>query len=315
MPGSSYRGPLPAADDSLNRLAADLRRHVVALAGEIGERNVVRRPAAMVRAAQYIEAEFVACGLDVERQTYDVLGTTCCNLIAEIPGTTRPAEIVVVGAHYDAVFGSPAANDNGTGVAAVLSLAKQFAKRPGARTLRLVAFANEEPPFFQTDKMGSLVYARRCRQRQENIAAMLSIETIGYFSDERGSQKYPPPFGVLYPSTGNFIAFVSNVRSGSLVRRAVATFRRSEPFPSEGAAVPDAIPGIGFSDHWSFWQAGYPAIMVTDTAPFRYPHYHEPDDTPDKVDFDKTARVVRGLRKVIEELVGSSSGRQNGTTQ
>jgi hypothetical protein len=151
--------------------------------------------------------------------------------------------------------------------------------------------------------MGSRVYAKRCRQRKEKITAMLSLETIGYFSDRPHSQNYPPPFSLIYPSTGDFIGFVGNSTSADLVRGVVRTFRRQEPFPSEGGAPPEALPGVGFSDQWSFWQEGYPALMVTDTAMFRYPHYHKAEDTPDKIDFERMARVVRGLEKVVGGLV------------
>jgi hypothetical protein len=148
------------------------------------------------------------------------------------------------------------------------------------------------------------MYAKRCRERDEHVVAMMSLETIGYYDDAPGSQNYPAPFGLLYPSTGSFIGFVGNVSSRALVRTVVGSFRKHEPFPSEGGALPEFIPGIGFSDHWSFWQEGYPALMVTDTAMFRYPYYHEPEDTIDKIDFEKTARVVRGLEKVLAELAG-----------
>jgi Zn-dependent M28 family amino/carboxypeptidase len=307
MPGKSHRGPLPAADENLVLLAKQLRRRVTRLAEEIGERNVSRRPEALAQAADYLEAAFAGAGYEVGRQEYQVSGVACRNLEVEIVGKTRPEEIVVVGAHYDSAPGSPAANDNGTGVAAVVHLAEVFRQRHLGRTLRFVAFVNEEPPYFQTPQMGSWVYARRCRQRGEKVTAMLSLETIGYYSDARGSQKYPPPFSLLYPSRGRFIGFVGNAASGDLVRRTVRTFRRHEPFPSEGAALPELVPGVGFSDHWSFWREGYPALMVTDTAMFRYPHYHTAQDTPDKVDFEKTARVVRGLEAVIAELVRDDS--------
>ena len=193
-------------------------------------------------------------------------------------------------------------------MAAVLVLARKFARRKSERTLRFVAFVNEEPPYFQTENMGSWVYAKRCRQRAEKIASMLSLETIGCYSDIPGSQQYPKPFNLLYPSTGNFIGFVGNVASAELVQQVVGTFRRAEPFPSEGAALPEAVSGAGFSDHWSFWQEGYPGVMVTDTAMFRYPHYHGPGDTIDKIDFERMARVVRGLEKVIGALTEASSG-------
>jgi Zn-dependent M28 family amino/carboxypeptidase len=151
--------------------------------------------------------------------------------------------------------------------------------------------------------MGSWVYARRCRERGEKVTAMLSLETIGYYSDQPGSQKYPAPLGLFYPSTGNFIAFVGNSRYGQLVRQVVRAFRLNEKFPSQAGAMPEVMSDIGRSDHWPFWQEGYPALMVTDTAPFRYPYYHTPEDTVDKIDFERTARVVRGLQSVIRALV------------
>jgi Zn-dependent M28 family amino/carboxypeptidase len=265
---------------------------------------VLNRPAELADAADWIEAQFTAAGYDVSRQEYEVRETKCYNLEVEVPGTINPKEIVVIGAHYDTVVGTPGANDNTSGVAATLALARRFSNRKPDRTIRFVAFVNEEPPFFQTSRMGSRVYAKRCREREENVVAMMSLETIGYYDDSPGSQKYPPPFGLLYPSKGNFVAFVGNVRSRALVREVVGSFRRHEKFPSEGGALPAFIPGIGFSDHWSFWQDGYPALMVTDTAMFRYPYYHDPRDTIDKVDFQKTARVVRGLEAVVGELVG-----------
>jgi hypothetical protein len=305
MPGTSHQGSLPPPDDQLVALGSELRRDVAGLAVDIGERNVRNRPKQLAQAADYIEGKFGAAGYKVNRQQYGVSGTACSNLEVEIPGTTQPEEIVIVGAHYDTVRGTSGADDNTSGIAGTLALARRFAHRKTDRTLRFVAFVNEEPPYFQTEKMGSLVYARRCRERGENVVGMLSLEMLGYYDDEPGSQRYPPPFSLLYPSKGNFIAFIGNTASRHLVRRAVGTFRKYEQFPSEGAAAPGIIRGVGFSDHWSFWQEGYSALMVTDTAMFRYRHYHEPEDTIDKIDFDRMARVVRGLEKVIAELVGA----------
>jgi Zn-dependent M28 family amino/carboxypeptidase len=200
------------------------------------------------------------------------------------------------------VRGSPGANDNASGAAAVLALARRFADRPQARTIRFVLFVNEEPPLFWTDQMGSLVYAREAKQRGDDIVAMLSLETMGCFLDEPGSQRYPPPFGMFYPDEGNFIAFVGMSSSGPLVERAVGAFRGACRFPSEGAALPSLVPRVGSSDHWSFWKQGYPALMVTDTAPYRYRHYHKPTDTPDKLDYERLARVVEGLDAVIRVI-------------
>jgi Zn-dependent M28 family amino/carboxypeptidase len=306
MPGRSYRGELPPADDGLVLLANELRQDVKRFAVDIGERNVQNRPQQLAQAADAIEAEFLVAGLAVRRQEYEVPGYTCCNLEVEIPGSTRPEEIVIVGAHYDTVPGTAGANDNTSGVAAVLALSRRFAALRTGRTLRFVAFVNEEKPYAHTELMGSRVYARRCRERGEQVVAMMSLETIGYYDDNPGSQKYPRPLGLFYPSQGNFIAFIGNRASRHLVRQAVAAFRRHEPFPSEGAALPAAVPRIGDSDHASFWHEGYLAIMVTDTANFRYPYYHTPEDTIDKVDFDRLARVVRGLRTVVAGLAEAS---------
>ena len=304
MPGRSFQGESPPADETLVALAKELRTDVEHLATEIGERRVPGRAKQLTEAADFIEAQFRAAGYEVGRQPFEVIaGGKCCNLDAELRGAIRPEEIVVIGAHYDTVAGTPGANDNGSGVAAMLALARRFAKSKPDRTLRFVAFTNEEPPYFQTDEMGSRVYAKRCRERDEQVVAMLSLETIGYYSDEPGSQQYPPLVGGLYPSTGNFIGVVGNLKSRALVRRVVATFRDQEQFPCQGAALPEALPGVGFSDQWSFWQEGYPAAMVTDTAMFRYAHYHEATDTADQIDYDRLARVVRGLEQVVAELV------------
>jgi Zn-dependent M28 family amino/carboxypeptidase len=302
MPGVSYRGELPAADEPLKQLAESLRGDVAVLAEEIGERNASKQPEKLDQAAKWIQRQFSETGLALGKQTYNVGGHLCRNLDVEIPGTSKPAEIVVIGAHYDSAIGMPGANDNGTGVAAMLALLRRFKDRPVGKTLRFVAFTNEEPPYFQTDKMGSLVYARRCREQKEKIAAMICLETVGYYSEDAGSQHYPAPFGMFYPSTGNFIGFVGNSASAGVVERAVKVFREAEKFPSEGGALPDFVTGVGFSDNWSFNQQGYPAVMVTDTALFRYPQYHEAEDTLDKIDFDRMARVVRGLEKVVEEF-------------
>lgn len=302
MPGRSFAGPLPPLTDAERELSGRLKAHVGMLGGTIGERNVWKYDA-LEAAAGYIEAQLKRFGYEVGRQEYEAEGKAVRNIDATLPGEKADAEVVVVGAHYDSVRGAPGANDNGTGVAAVLELAQLLkANPPGGRAVRFVLFVNEEPPFFHTPLMGSVVYARRCKERGEKIAGMLSLETIGFYSDEKGSQHYPPPFDRFFPDTGNFITFVGDTGARDLVSRCVGSFRGHTQFPSEGAAVPDAIEGVGWSDHWAFTRAGYPALMVTDTAPFRYRHYHTAADSPDKVDYDRTARVVAGLARVTAEL-------------
>jgi len=243
-------------------------------------------------------------GYEVEIQEYKVEGRVVKNIAVELIGASIPEEIIIVGAHYDSVLGSPGANDNGSGVAAILEIARILRKEKPSKTIRFLAFANEEPPFFQTDTMGSRMYASRSRNRGEDIVAMISIETIGYYSDDSNSQQYPMPFSFFYPNTGNFIGFVGNISSSQLLRRAIALFRKHSKFPSEGIAAPGWITGIGWSDHWSFWKEGYPAIMITDTAPFRYKHYHTLQDMPDKIEYSRMARVVAGISKVVGGIAG-----------
>jgi hypothetical protein len=299
MPGKSIPKVAPLSPDEI-ALREELRASVQKLAGEIGERNMWHY-AQLNAAADFIEDSFSRASLRTRRDSYDMRGQTCHNIEAEIPGA-RP-EVLLIGAHYDSVFGSPGANDNGTGVAATLALARRFASIKSEHTLRFVAFVNEEPPYFLSGEMGSLVYAGRCKARGDKISAMISLETIGYFSDAPHSQTYPSPgLGIFYPKVGNFIGFVSNVHSRSLLRRVVALFRKHAKIPSEGAALPAFIPGVSWSDQWSFWHHGYPGIMVTDTAPFRYPYYHSSSDTPDKLDYDRFAMVVSGMERVIEGL-------------
>lgn len=282
-------------------LASRLRRHVERLAGEIGERHVLR-PAALHAAERYVAEALRALGYEVRRQSYEAQGVDCANLEVAIEGTTRAAGIVLAGAHYDTVPGSPGADDNASGVAAILELARLLRGTAPARTIRLVAFVNEEPPFFFWGEMGSKVYAKAARARGDDIRVMLSLEMLGCYSDEPGSQGYPPLLKHFYPAAGNYIAFVSNLRSRRALRNVVDAFRAASDFPAEKLAAPAVVPGIAWSDQLSFWRAGYPAAMVTDTAFHRYRHYHQPTDTPEKLDYERMARVVEGLAGTLESL-------------
>ena len=279
------------------------------LAGTIGERNLWRCDA-LDRAARYISAQFEGAGYTPAKQQFEVAKIPVSNVEAVLAGADRAAEIVVVGAHYDTVAGCPGANDNGTGVAAVLELAQRFSGRPQPRTIRFVAFVNEEPPFFKTPHMGSVVYANAAKARGDRVTAMLSLETMGYYSDEKGSQQYPAPVASLYPDVGNFIGFVANLASAGFLSQARSAFERRTPFPVQSAAAPDDIAGVGWSDHWSFWQEGYPAVMITDTAPFRNPNYHRPSDTANTLDYARLAAAVRGLDVVIGDLSKIEAGKK-----
>jgi Zn-dependent M28 family amino/carboxypeptidase len=284
-----------------DRLERRLRRHVARLAGDIGERHVLR-PEALHAAERYIAGTFHGLGYAVTRQNYEAQGVDCANLEVTIEGAAATSEIVLAGAHYDTVPGSPGADDNASGVAAVLELARLLRASKPARTIRLVAFVNEEPPFFFWGEMGSRVYARAARKRGDDIRVMLSLEMLGCYSDEPASQGYPPLLKYFYPERGDFIAFVSNLRSRHALRNAFDAFRAASRFPAEKLAAPALVPGVGWSDQLSFWREGYPAAMVTDTGFHRYRHYHQRTDTPEKLDYARMAQVVEGLARTLERL-------------
>jgi hypothetical protein len=297
--GSPLR-ELPPLNERERDLERRLERHVRVLGGDIGERNVFR-PARLAAAADHLET-LLGMGHRVESQAFETAGVRVRNLEVEQRGRSRPDEVVVVGAHYDSVIGSPGANDNATGVAAVIELSRLLAERELPPTVRFVFFVNEEPPFYLTGEMGSRHYAERARERGDRIVAMLALETIGYYSDEEGSQQYPFPFHLFYPSRGDFLGFVGNLSSRTLVRRALRCFRCHASLPAEGLAAPGWMAGVGWSDHWSFWQQGYPGVMVTDTALFRYEAYHSAQDTPDRIRYGHLARAVAGLESVVIDL-------------
>ncbi len=282
-------------------LVSRLRRHVETLAGKIGERHV-GRPAALHAAESFISGELASLGYDVARQTYVAEGVESSNLEVVIPGGSRPSEIVLVGAHYDTVPGSPGADDNASGVAGVIEIARALRDSRPARTVKLVAFVNEEPPFFYFGEMGSRVYARAARARGDDIRVMLSLEMLGCYSDAVGSQAYPPLLGFFYPEAGNFIAFVSNLRSRRTLREVVRAFKGGSDFPVEKLASPGIVPGVSWSDQLSFWREGYPGVMVTDTAFYRYRHYHSATDTPERIDYARMGKVVEGLGRAVLRL-------------
>jgi Zn-dependent M28 family amino/carboxypeptidase len=302
MPGKSYEGELPAFDDTDHATAKRFEAHVIELCRNPAGRNFIEKKG-LDAARKYIAGQFESSGYQVKFHEYLLNSDAFANIEVELTGTSLPKEIIIVGAHYDAVPGAPGANDNGSGIAAILELADRFKDKSFQHTVRFLAFVNEEPPNFMTGNMGSYVYAKKLAKDKENIIAMFSLETIGYFSDETGSQHYPPFFNLFYPKEGNFIAFVSNLSSRGLVAKSIRSFRAHSTFPSEGIVAPAFIPGIGWSDHWSFWKHGYPAIMITDTAPYRYPAYHTSEDKPEKVDYEKMVYVVKGIEKMIQEFL------------
>lgn len=298
LPGDRSTGPAKPPESGLSER---LVRHVHALA-DIGPRHAGRSET-LEQAMQAIEAGYREAGVEVLRRSYTAGDRTFANLEVTLRGKSRPDEFIVVGAHYDSVPSSPGADDNATGVAALIELARLLRNDSLDRSVRLVAFANEELPLGDyTPAMGSLHYAKRAREEKLNIVAMLSLESIGYYSDAPDSQKYPPPLSWFYPDRGDFLAFVGNLRSRALARRALHAFRAASALPAEGIAAPELVRDIRRSDHSPFWDLGIPALMVTDTAPFRHPGYHTPHDIPEKLDANRFAQAVSGLRAAVVEL-------------
>ena len=304
MPGRSFQGIPKLLDGTESQLRESLQQDLRLLAQEIGERNLSQRYPQLIEAAEFIEQTLQDAGYEVRRQEITVHGKLVWNIDAQCTGHAHPQEIIVVGAHYDTVPGSPGANDNGSAVVVNLALARAFARAMRDRTVRFAFFVNEELPYYMTDGMGSLQYAQQCRATGQNVVGMISLETIGCYLDEPLTQRYP--IGLLrhlYPTTGNFVAVVGNLRSRRLVHRVIRGLRRTQ-FPSEGMAAPQWLKDIFRSDHAAFWHCGYPALMITDTANFRYPYYHTSEDTIDKINYAALVRVVTGLKESLVDLVG-----------
>ncbi|WP_455200132.1 M28 family peptidase [Kaarinaea lacus] len=287
---------------TMEPVSADrLEIHVNKLAGEIGEHNIFH-PHALNAAANYISQEWQQQGYEVTQHSYDVKGMQCANLEVTSTGSNQDGDIILIGAHYDSVMGSPGANDNGSGIAALLELSRLSITTQHKKTVRFVAFANEEPPFFYWNNMGSMVYAKQAKRCGDKISYMISLETIGYYDSQPDSQHYPPLLKHFYPQTGNFIAFVSNLRSRRTMLKAVKAFRAVTDFPVEHIATLAVVPGVSWSDHLSFWRQGYRAFMITDTAFYRYPYYHSSEDTPDKLMYEPFAKMTNGLFLMLLSL-------------
>jgi hypothetical protein len=301
MPGSSYHGkaiPLTAEE---NVIAEDLQKEIQILSSDIGERNT-RKYEKLNETCRHIEASFRAAGYNPRQQRYTLDNYVFANVEAEMLGSKRPKDIIIVGAHYDSVLGCPGANDNGSGTATVLELSKLMAHCKPECTVRFVLFTNEEPPFFGGTEMGSYQYVQEIKKRNEKVIAMLDMETLGYYTEAPHSQTYPSNFTPFYPDQGNFVTFVGNRHSRPLTEACIRTFRDTTKFPSEGVAAPEWVNGVDWADHKWFWHEGIPAVMITDTAVYRYPHYHTKQDTVDKLNYPAFAKVVAGLHGVVEQL-------------
>ena len=253
------------------------------------------------RVATYIKDEFQQTGAAVSEQPYRLEGKWYRNVIAQFGPDS--AERVVVGAHYDTAGPLPGADDNASGIAGLIELARLLSKQQLKTRVELVAFTLEEPPYFRTTGMGSSVHAESLRKQNVRVRAMISLEMIGYFSDLPNSQRFPATFlQAFYPSRGNFIGVVGRVSEGLLARRVKTAMRTASPLPVYSISAPSIIPGVDFSDQLSYWNAGYSAIMITDTAFYRNPNYHTENDTAEKLDYKRMAMVVEGAFAAVKRL-------------
>jgi Zn-dependent M28 family amino/carboxypeptidase len=284
-------------------IAKNARRIVETLAGDFPFRHG-RNPAALNGAAAFIEQEFSSLGYEVHSQWYDCDGGRVRNIIAEKKGLLSDLSSIVIGAHYDSVLSTPGADDNASGVAGVIELARLLKEYSNRHTIRFIAFPHEEPPYFFTHRMGSRQYASSAKQSGESILAMLTLEMIGY-AGEGYKQLYPVPLMQTlgrYPKDGNYVALVSNLRSAGLLSVVRKAMRQQKTVKVESLCAPGFIPPLFLSDHSSFWKYGYPALMITDTAFLRNPHYHAVTDTVDTLNFDFLARVVDAVRAAVIAL-------------
>lgn len=277
-----------------------LRSHVVMLSETFAPRNY-KRIWNLNKCADYISQQFEAAGADVSEQTYEVEGREYRNIIACFGPETDSR--IVIGAHYDSYQDTPGADDNASGTAGLIELARLFGKAELKQRIELVAFTLEEPPFFRTGNMGSARHAYALRMDDVEVELMICLEMIGYFSDEPGSQIFPSAMlKMIYPDTGNYIAVI-----GSMGERRQAKFfkeimRGATDLPVESMCAPKDFPGLDFSDHLSYWKNGYKALMITDTAFMRNGRYHGSADTADTLDYDRMAKVVLGVYEAVMEM-------------
>ena len=276
---------------------ARLQTHVRMLSETFFPRDAAH-PENLDRVAAYIRQEFAQANGRVSEQPFEVAGRMYRNVIAWFGPDTQ--ERIVVGAHYDAAGPQPGADDNASGVAGLIELAYLLREVRLPLGVELVAFTLEEQPHFRTVQMGSAVHAASLRQQNIPVRVMFSLEMIGYFTDAPQSQRFPFPFlAAFYPSQGNFIAIVGNLGQGLVVRSLKKAMQSASPLPVYSINAPQFVPGIDFSDHRNYWQAGYNAVMVTDTAFYRNPHYHTLQDTPDKLNYERMAMVVQGVYAAV----------------
>jgi len=279
-----------------------LRNHLHALTMTIGERSVYL-PDNLQKTAAYIKQFYGGIGVAPDSQTYAYSGLRMENIVAEISSGARPEHRFVVGAHYDSVAGTVGADDNASAIAVQLEVARHLTTLVAEEKLDLavkfVSFALEEPPVYGTRHMGSRVYAKMARRQAEKIDGMICLEMVGYACHEPGCQDYPFPLMFMnYPKKGDFIGIVNNFKSRGFARNLTAQFQKNKHLPVVRLTVPLngwIMPAVRLSDHASFWDQGFRAVMVTDSAFFRNPRYHTAADTMDTLDYEFMAELVKSL--------------------
>lgn len=295
QPVLAARAVEPAIAVAAERLEADVRL----LSEGCAPRDW--RSEGLARAAGAIASAFQAAGGRVSRQPFEVRGHAVANVIASFGPEAGPR--IVVGAHYDACGEQPGADDNASGVACLLELARAFGRAAPARRVDLVAYTLEEPPFFRTSDMGSVRHARLLREASAEVRAVLVLEMVGRYTEAPGSQRYPSPIlNLLYPSRGNFLLVAGRLADIGLTREVKATLRGAAPLPVVSINGPRWIPGMDFSDHYPYWDEGFTAVMLTDTAFYRNRDYHTDHDTADRLDYPRMAQVVQGVHAVVTRL-------------
>ncbi len=303
--GMFFTGPVvvraPSLDLEVEPSPVRLRAAVEALCTEFAPRDW-RHTRQLDAAASWIAGHLAASGLEVELQEYRLDAGTFRNVIGVRRGEDPAAAAIVMGAHYDAASGSPGADDNASGVAVLLELARTLPAVPHERTHYFVAFATEEPPFFGTDAMGSYLFARKLEDDGVQVRVMVALDLVGFYSDELRSQRFPSPvFRLFYPWRGDFALVVGDARSGEAIARVKRGLRAGGRLPIQSFRAPARSGLVQLSDHFSFRRLGLPAVQVTDTAFMRYPYWHRPEDTPEKLDYERMADLVRSLHGVLWE--------------
>ena len=309
--GPSKSGEKGMEISDVDKVTERLREHVEHLTVTIGERSV-GMPENLEKTASYIESFYQDLQIPSHRDSYNYNNFTVASIVAEIDLGVNPTKRYLLGAHYDSVWGTVGADDNASAIAVQLETARELKSLLGGKDLgigvRFVSFPLEEPPAFGTRYMASKIYAKKAKKKNEQIDGMLCLEMVGYTCHQKGCQDYPFPLLFMgYPDEGNFIGIVGNLKSTGLTKSLYRAFRKNRDLPVVKLTVPFGgwlLPSVRLSDHAPFWDQGYKAVMITDSAFYRNPHYHQPSDTMDKLNYKFMAQLVKSLVMFFTQVSG-----------